>query len=411
MRDLRAGQLDAEYFGVGLLSLRCASAAYAAGGCRMRVFEGVRVLDLTHWWFGPYCTMLLGAMGADVIKVEPPWGEMIRFRPPLVKGANSNFVYFNRDKRSLSLNMKNPRAVQIVKDLAKISDVFVENFSQGTVDRLGVGYEAISEVNPRIVYASLSGYGQDGPYRSRPSFDIVGQAMCGIMRLTGDIIEPKGPPIEVAEAIGDLIPALYATIGIMAGLRYRDLTGRGLRVDVAQTDTMIAMTPAIVLHTLAGMRPYERRLKFFTGIYGLFQASDGYVVIGAPMGGILDRMGETTGIGTIENEEVVKEWVKQHPVREIVDKLVECSVPVAPVLAPEDVVNDPHVLARNMIVELEHPEAGKIKMPNFPLKFSEELARVERPAPILGQHNEELLTSLLGYSSEQVAELRKEGVF
>jgi CoA:oxalate CoA-transferase len=410
MRDLRAQQPDAWLLGVELLRLRCLTAAYSGGGFLMRVLEGVRVLDLTHWWFGPYCTMLLGAMGADVIKVEPPWGEMIRFRPPLVRGANSNFVYFNRDKRSLTLNLKNPKAVQIVKDLAKISDIFVENFSPGTVDRLGVGYAAVSEVNPRIVYASLSGYGQDGPYRSRPSFDIVGQAMCGIMRLTGDIIDPKGPPVEVAEAIGDLIPALYATIGIMAGLRYRDLTGRGLRIDVAQTDTMIAMTPAIVLHTLAGMRPYERSLKFFTGVYGLFQASDGFVVMGAPMGSILDRLGEATGIGRIENEGVVREWVRQRTVREVVDKLVEYSVPVAPVLAPEDVVKDPHVLARNMIIELEHPQAGRLRMPNFPLKFSEEIARVERPAPLLGQHNEEVLTGLLGYTPEQVSELKKEGV-
>jgi len=410
MRDLRAQQPDAWLLGVELLRLRCLTAAYSGGGFLMRVLEGVRVLDLTHWWFGPYCTMLLGAMGADVIKVEPPWGEMIRFRPPLVRGANSNFVYFNRDKRSLTLNLKNPKAVQIVKDLAKISDIFVENFSPGTVDRLGVGYAAVSEVNPRIVYASLSGYGQDGPYRSRPSFDIVGQAMCGIMRLTGDIIDPKGPPVEVAEAIGDLIPALYATIGIMAGLRYRDLTGRGLRIDVAQTDTMIAMTPAIVLHTLAGMRPYERSLKFFTGVYGLFQASDGFVVMGAPMGSILDRLGEATGIGRIENERVVREWVRQRTVREVVDKLVEYSVPVAPVLAPEDVVKDPHVLARNMIIELEHPQTGRLRMPNFPLKFSEEIARVERPAPLLGQHNEEVLTGLLGYTPEQVSELKKEGV-
>lgn len=375
-----------------------------------KLLENVRILDFSHVFFGPYCTMLLADMGAEVIKIEPPWGEMLRFAPPLVNGASPLFTYFNRGKKSLKLNLKAEKSVKIIKDLIKHSDVVVENFSLGVMDRLGLGYETLKEINPKIIYASLSGYGQNGPYADRPSFDIIAQALSGIMYLTREQFGDEGPPIATADAPGDIVPALFATLSILSALYYRTFTGVGQRIDVAQTDTMISIVSDIMFYTLLGQSPTEVRKKYPIGVYGTFKASDGYVVIGAPHGNVMDRFKKATGIEDTERK-VVEEWVKSRSVDEVVTRLVEGGVPVAPVLTVDKTVADPHVQAREMIVEVDYPQAGKCKMPNFPVKFSGTPVKVERPSPILGEHNEEILTRLLSYRKEDVVKLKEEGVF
>jgi len=353
--------------------------------------------------------MLLGDMGAEVIKIEPPWGEMNRFFPPLVNGASPYFVYLNRGKKGMTLNLKHESGIKIFEDLVRISDVLVQSYSPGAMDRLGLGYDELRKINPRLIYASLSGFGQTGPYAARLSFDITAQAMCGIMSLTGERNDPKGPPIHTEEAIGDLIPALFADISILAALYARRTTGVGQMIDVAQSDTMIAMIPSIVLHTLTGEKPVDTYKKYFTGIYGMFESADGYVVIGAPMGDILERLTKALAVEKIDSRDIVRDWAKARRTKEVVDRLVEARVPVAPVLGVDQVFEDPHVIARGMIAEIDHPQSGKTRMPNFPVKFSETTIAPSVPAPMLGQHTEEILTGLLGYSKEEVERLRREG--
>ena len=377
-----------------------------------KALENIRVIDLTAVWFGPFCTMLLADMGAEVIKIEPPWGEMTRFRPPLINGASPNFTYFNRNKKGMTLNLKSEKGVAIFKELVKIGDVVVENYSPRTMEReFGLGYDTLREVNPKIIYASLSGYGQSGPYSQRPSFDIIGQAMSGLMYLTGERADPEGPPILTSEAPGDLTPALFAAFSILTALFHRERTGIGQRIDVAQVDCMISVIPSLVTYALTGLTRQElRKRDNIPGVYDVFKARDGHVVIAAPMGHFLDILKNIIGIKDIESRQVIDDWVKTKTVEEVVDTLADARVPVAPVHRMDEVFQDPQILAREMIVEIEHPQAGMVKMPNFPVKFSETPGEVATPAPLLGQHNEEILAELLGYNREEVDKLKEEGI-
>lgn len=374
------------------------------------LLKGIRILDLTHVYFGPYTTMILGSMGAEVIKIEPPWGEMARFYPPLVNGESSPFMFLSRNKKGMTVNLKNEKGKKIFFQLLAKSDVVVENFKRGTMDRLGLGYEEMRKVKPDIIYAALSGFGLDGPYRDRPSFAPVASAMSGWMRITGDIIDPEGPPIRPAEWHGDLDPALWAVISILAALRHRDLTGEGQIVDVAQLDCMITQTGVPISNYLvSGKLPWEIWRDRPTGgiMFGNFKAADSYVYIAAE-GSQVDRLNVVVSYD-LETNEDLERWVSDKKVPFVVDKLVEANIPVAPIYQIDAVVEDPQVKARGMIIEFEHPRAGKIRQPNFPVKFSKTLF-VTKPAPMLGQHNDEILRDLLGYSPEEIAMLRQEGV-
>ena len=377
----------------------------------MKILEGIRVLDFSHVYFGPYTTMLLADMGADVIKVEPPWGDIARFYPPLFGGASRVFHYLDRNKRGVTLDLKDPRGVEIALSLAERSDVIVENFSRGAMDRLGLGYEDVRRVRPDIVYASMSGFGLDGPYSDRPSFASIASALSGWYRLTGDLVDPEGPPIRPAEWHGDLDPALFGVVGILGALLHRERTGEGQVVDVSQLDCMIAQNGVpITSYLMAGLHPWEIREKYLgLRFIGLFQASDGWVFIHTSPR-MHDRLKRGTGIEELEARRQLEEWAAQRTKREIFDALVEVEVPVAPISGLEDVVEDPQVRHRGMIVELEHPEAGTVKTVNFPVKFSRTPASIRRPAPLLGQHNEEVLSELLGRSGEEIEALRREGV-
>ncbi len=376
-----------------------------------KALEGVRVLDLSHVWFGPFCTMLLAHMGAEVIKIEPPWGDRTRMFPPLHKRESPTFQVLNLGKKDMALNLKHPKGKEIFKELVKISDVVVENFTPGTMKKLGLDYEALKEIKPDILYASLSGFGQTGPYSPRPSYFSIAESISGHAYLAGRSI---GRPLGSPQAYGDLGPALFAAFSIATALFYREKTGIGQWIDVAQADCMVALVaPAIGNYTITGLTEEERRKKYprmrGPGIGGFLKASDGWVTVLAGGGASIDRIAKLLGVKEVTRE-MFQEWVSKRTVKEVVDTMVKLDVPVAPVLRIEQVVENEHFKARDMFVEVEHPTLGKIKVPNFPVKFSETPGRVWGPAPMLGQHNEEILTKLLHYTPEEIEALRKEGV-
>ena len=377
----------------------------------MGLLDDIRVLDFTHVYFGPYCTMILADLGAEVIKVEPPWGEVARFYPPLVGGVSPVFLYFNRNKKGIVLNLKHPKGREIALELARRCDVIVENFKPGTMEKLGLGYEDVRKVKPDIIYASLSGFGLSGPYSKRPSFAPMGSSMSGWYRLTGDIVDPEGPPIRPAEWHGDLDPGLWAVIAILAALRHRDRTGEGQLIDVAQLDCMIAQTGvAITQYTTTGKLPWQIRREYHTlTTFGMFKARDGWVYIGADPR-MRDRLCRAMGVESIESTEQLERWVAERTVQEVVDALIEVDVPVAPILQIDETLKDPQVKARGIIKTVRHPTAGEVRLPGFPVKMSGFEAEIRRPAPQLGEHTEEVLRGLLGYGDWEIEELRREGV-
>jgi CoA:oxalate CoA-transferase len=373
----------------------------------LTILKNIRVLDFSHVYYGPYATMILADLGADVIKVEPLWGEVAREYSPKFGGASGVFHYLDRNKRGITLDLKSPEGKEIALKLAEKSDIIIENFRRGAMDRLGLGYEDIRKIKPDIIYASLSGFGLDGPYAKRPSFASIASSMSGWYRLTGDLIDPEGPPIMPAEWHGDLDPGLYSVIGMMTALLHREWTGMGQHIDVSQLDCMIAQNGIpITSYLLSGLLPWEHRsnrqvLRFM----GPFEASDGWVFIHASPR-MMDRLMKGMGVEELTSKEQLEKWVKKHRVEEVVSSMVSVGVPAAPINSLKEVVEDPHVKDRGMIVSLEHPEAGTVQFPNHPVKYSAVKPEMRYPAPLLGQHNNEVLLEL-GYTPDQVEELRK----
>jgi len=375
----------------------------------MSALEGVRVLDLTHAHAGPICTMFLGAMGAEVIKIEPTWGEMTRMFPPLVKGISPYFMFVDRCKKGVTLNLKDPRGREMFMEMVKKADIVMENFSAGTMDRLDLGWDVLQGLNPGIIFASISGFGQTGPWSNRRSFDPIAQASSGYMWTMQEGINPDGPPLQAVEAIADTIPGFTAVIGILAALQYRHRTGKGQRIDVAQMDSMIAVMQSFSFWEIAGMTFRGAARSGRVGVSGLHKAEDGYVMFSLPPGRITDWFKELLGVEELTREDVEK-WVAQRPVKEVVELLAKTGVPVAPVLDLDQVKANEHAEAREMFVKVDHPTLGEVSLPGFPIKFSETKGDITMPAPLLGQHNEEVYSELLGLSKEKIEDLRKEGV-
>jgi len=381
-----------------------------------KILEGVRILDLTHVYYGPYSTMLLADMGAEVIKIEPPWGDETRFYPPLYGGMSAVYLFFNRNKKGMTVNLRHPKGKEIFFKLLKDSDVVIENYKPGTMERMGLGYEELKKVKPDIIYATLSGFGQTGPYSSRPSFAPIAEAMSGWMVLNGLAVDPKGPPITASNWHGDLDPGLFAAIAVLGALLHHARTGEGQMVDVAQYDCMITQTGVSIISYLMRTRegeqprPSQQRVdRAVLSTFGLFKASDGYVYIAAdpPM---KDRLLKGMGVDKLEKTEELREWVAKKTVKEVVAALAAADVPVGPVYEVSQTVEDPQTKARSMIVTLQHPTAGVVRTPGFPIKFEKTPGEVLTPAPTLGQHNEEILSTVLGYRKEEIEALRKDGV-
>lgn len=380
----------------------------------MSMLDDIRVLDMTHVWYGPWTTMMLADMGAEVIRVEPPWGAIDRIAEGALFGGSSyTFHHLNLNKKDLPLNLKSPEGLEIFKELVKVSDVVIQNMRPGAMERLGLGYDVLKELNPRVIYAALSGFGQTGPYSRRGSYAPIAEAMSGHTRLTGDRLDPEGPPVGMAQAYGDLGPGTMAAMSIIAALRYRDRTGVGQMIDVAQFDCMVAYNTAITGYTLSGMKPWELRKKYPMGRgrgSGLTQTKDGgWIMLAGFNPRAMDNLAKLLEVEEV-NRELIVERVGEMNRDEAVEFFVKAGIPVGPVYHVDEVVEDPHLQARGMLVEVEHPRAGKIKVPNFPVKLSETPGVIKTAAPLLGEHTKEVLTELLGFSEEKIEELVKKGV-
>jgi CoA:oxalate CoA-transferase len=356
--------------------------------------------------------MLLAEMGAEVIRIEPPWGAIDRIAEgALFGGVSYTFHHFNINKKDLTLNLKSSEGLDIFKKLVKESDVIVQNFTPGTMERLGLGYNVLMDLTPKIIYAALSGFGQYGPYSPRGSYAPIAEAMSGHTRLTGDGVDVNGPPILIAQSYGDLGPGSLAAMAILAALRYRDKTGIGQMIDIAQLDCMVASNPGVTGYLLSGLKPWELRKKFprMRGIRELLQTKDNkWIMLAASTVSAIESLKRIFSSDSV-NKEMVSEKVLEMTRDDAVDFFVNADIPVAPVYHVDEIVKDKHVIARDMFVEIEHDKAGKINLLNFPIKFSKSPGIIESAAPDLGQNNVEILTGL-GYSKEKIKELQNLGV-
>ncbi|MCX6642909.1 MAG: CoA transferase [Candidatus Bathyarchaeota archaeon] len=373
--------------------------------------DDIRVLDMTHVWMGPWCTMMLAEMGAEVIRVEPPWGAIDRLSEGMTfGGASFTFHHLNLNKKALTLNLKHPDGKRLFKELLKKSDVLVQNMSPGSMEKLGLGYDELKKVNPKIIYAAMSGFGQYGPYTRRNSYAPIAEAMSGHTRLTGDGVDPNGPPIEMAMAYGDLGPGTLAAMAIIAALRYRDHTGVGQMIDVAQFDCMTALNPAVTGYNLSGMLLHEMRKKSRGGsnVGGMFKTKDGgYVVMGAWSPSAVENLKKLLGSDE-PTKEMATQYIGEHNRDEIAKILIDADIAAAPIYQINETVADPHLKARDMWVTVEHPTAGKITVPNFPVKMSETPGKITSAAPLLSQNTREILTGLLGVKEEELNRLMEE---
>ncbi|MFW6109674.1 MAG: CaiB/BaiF CoA transferase family protein [archaeon] len=375
----------------------------------MKILEDIRVLDLTQFWFGPFCTMMLADFGAEVIRVEPPWGSVDRLADAYTVGGSSyTFHQLNLNKKGLTLNLKTKEGLRVFKELVPEADIIVQNFRPGTMERLGLGYDVLKELNPRIIYAALSGFGQTGPYRERPCFAPIAEAMSGHSRLTGDGVDPDGPPIEMAQAYGDLGPGLFAAMSIIAAIRHRDRTGIGQMIDVAQLDCMTSLNMAITGYTLSGMLLHEIKEKYpmARGFGGIFKTKDGYIRLASFSPRLIDDLCEYMGVEEV-TEDMIEEKVRDMTRDDAVEYFVEARVPVAPVYNVDDVVKDPHLIERDMFTTVEHKKAREIKVVNFPVKLSETPGEIRSASPVIGEHNEPILKDVLGYNDKQIEALKK----
>jgi len=374
--------------------------------------ENIRVLDLSRFMAGPICGKILADLGADVLKVEPPWGDEMRYTPPLVKQASPMFLDFNRGKKGLTLNLKTEQGVKILKALVEDADVVIENFSVGTMERLGVGYEVLREINPRIILVSITGFGQYGPRSGHHSFDMIGQATSGFMYLNGkeasEALGKELPPLLLPDAMADSVPGSYAALGVLAALNYRSQTGVGQWVDIAQQDVMMYISNSLVLYPATGATFLESMRRYRVGVYDIFQAKDGHIAIAAPSGATVDRLTGLLGVESVDDD-IVSEWVKARSVEEAMAELVKSDIPASPIFTIDDIVEDPQAKAREMFLEVDHPGIGMMGLTGIPIKFSETPLKVESRAPTLGQDTEEILRKL-GYSFDEIKKLRNDGV-
>jgi len=400
-----------------------------------KALAGIRILDLTQVYAGPYCSMLFADMGAEVIKIEPPRGELIRDNPPMVpqgeggphdRSRSGYFLTLNRNKYGITLNLKHPRAISIFKELVKVGDVVLENYAPGVMKRLGIHYPVLREVNPRIIMCSISGFGQWGRYSERLSFDIIAQAMSGMMSVTG---HPGSPPTKVGTSLGDVSASLHGALAIMAALWYREKTGVGQYIDVSMQESMVAILEGGIprwtvgkelLTPIGSMNPHECPMA-------AFRCKDGYIIIATVGDEHWQRFcraiqrpdwaadpAYSTKRQRWEKKYILQEEIEkittQYTVKEVGEMMDRQRVANSPIMNIQQVVDDPHLNERGYFVEVEHPIIGKAKIPGTPFKLSETPGAVERSSPLVGEHNELILGKYLGISRAEVNRLKEEGV-
>jgi formyl-CoA transferase len=400
----------------------------------MQPLDNIRILDITRALAGPYCTMMLGDLGADVIKVERPGsGDETRgWGPPFVgkpygpyPGESAYFIATNRNKRSVTVNIQSPEGQEVIRQLAGISDVLVENYRTGDLDKLELGYPDLHSLYPKLIYCSVSGYGRTGPYAERPGYDAILQAEGGMMSITGPV---EGPPSRVGIPIIDITSGMFAATAILAALRARDMTGEGQLVDISLFDSHLALLTNVASNYLVGGKPPRRLGNAHPNLvpYDAFPARDGWFVVGIAndkQWGLLcdliarpdmktdsrfaanrDRVTNREELGAELNR-----IFSQRDVNDWLADLVKTGLPCGRINSIPEVFSHPQAQARQMTLEAEHPTAGTVRLPGFPYKFSQTPAEIHRPPPLLGEHTKEVLTGLLNYSPESVASLRDKG--
>lgn len=393
--------------------------------------EGIRILDFTQAYAGPFCTLLLRDLGAEVIKVErtvDDGGEGPRTNIPYTWAKESGaFILLNRGKRSVTLNIKSEKSRDIIKALAQKVDVLIENLSPGTMEKLGLGSQELCRLNSRLIYTSISGFGQTGPRRNEAVFDPVAQAMGGLMSVTGF---PDGPPTKVGVPLADLMSGVFTAVSILAALQYRSRTGEGQAIDMSLQDCVFLPTAIWCGPTyfLDGKVPGRHgNGDEWTTTANCYPAKDGYVYIAAPMLGQTHRVFKTMGredlinspLGAQGNERIkhkqeiealVADWTKKLSVAEILSKLKEADVPCSPVPNFAQVCSDPQILSREMILDVNQLLSGKVKAPGSVFKLSKSPGYIQYPTHFLGEDNLEVYGGMLGYTQQEIQQLAREGV-
>ncbi len=389
--------------------------------------QDIRVLDMTWALAGPFCTMLLADLGAEVVKVEnPQGGDPSRKNFPFIDGISSYFLSINRGKKSITVNLQHPKGQEIILSLAQKCDILVENFRPGVMDRLGLGYAAIAKVNPKIIYASCSGFGQTSPYAHRPAYDVIVQGMGGTLSITG---EEGRPPVRVGFSIGDLGGGIFTALGILAALHERERSGQGQWIDVAMLDCQLAFLENAFARFLATGEVPQRigtRHPVLTP-FQAFPTQDGYLVVAVArqdwwekfcqllnLPELLNDERFKTNIDRTKNhkalEEILTPIIKSRPTAEWVAEMEKLDIACGPVNTIPQIANDPHTAARAMITQVYHPKAGMLKVVNSPIKLSRTPLKLEKASPELGEHTEEILTGLLGFSPVEISNLKAENV-
>jgi formyl-CoA transferase len=380
-----------------------------------KALQGIKVLDLTRVLAGPFCTMLLGDLGAEIIKLEiPERGDDSRGFPPFKNGHSTYFMNFNRNKCSIVLDLKNSSDIDKFFEIVKSMDVLVENFRPGTMEKLGLGYERLRQINDQIIYASISGFGQYGPDKNKPGYDIIGQAVGGIMGITG---WPDSPPTRTGTAIADILSALFCSIGILSALHARNLHGKGQKVDISIVDSVVSAIGAILQIYLVEKRIPDRigNKYEFIAPYESFKARDGWFVLGVGNDNIWKTFCRTISREDLLNDprfqtnadrvkhmdelaEIIEQWSARYTLKEIIASLEKNGIPVAPISDLKQIVNDPHIaVAREMIQSILHPIAGEVKIIGNPIKMSETPPQIYACSPLLGEHTDEVLSRFISW--------------
>jgi len=389
--------------------------------------KGVRVLDLTRVLAGPFCSMTLSDLGAEIIKIEIPGnGDDTRAFPPYINSESSYFMSVNRGKKSVTLNLKEDSAREALHRLAARCDVFLENYRPGVTKRLSIDYDTLKKINPRLIYCSISSFGQTGPYNQWPGYDLIVQGMGGLMGLTG---EPGRPPVRVGMAVTDIGAGMYGVIGILAALRARDATGAGQYIDVSMLDGSVSwMTYASGNYFATGENPPRLGSAHPSIVpYQGFEAGDGkHILVACGNDRLWEMMCDAMGLGAVKKDPrftsnglrvtnrgtliplLEAEFMKR-PRDEWLKTLNDVGFPCAPVYLLDELFSDPQVLERGMLREVDHPKAGKIKQVGPVLKMSGTPCVMGSPPPTLGQHTESVLKELAGYSEDEIRELREKG--